>query len=108
VAPIPAANLYFDVDKYDLPADVAATLAPIVEYLKAQPSAASAISGYHDPTGDREYNIELAKNRAFAVRDYLMSAGIEKARIEMRKPIESTGSGSLEEARRVEVGISRP
>lgn len=104
-APIAAANLYFEVDKFDLPADTAANLAPIVEYLKANPTAKSAISGYHDPTGDRDHNIELAKNRALAVRDYLVKQGIEEARIDMRKPIETTGSGSLEEARRVEVSI---
>lgn len=30
---------------------------------------------------------------------------IEEARIEMQKPIETTGSGDLEEARRVEVSV---
>jgi outer membrane protein OmpA-like peptidoglycan-associated protein len=108
VAPVPAANLYFELDKFDLPADAAGTLAPIVAYAKANPSATSAISGYHDPTGAREHNIELAKNRAAAVRDYLMAQGIEQARIDMRKPIETAGSGSLEEARRVEVSIAQP
>jgi hypothetical protein len=107
-APVPAANLYFELDKFDLPADAAGTLAPIVEYVKTNPSATVAISGYHDPTGDREHNIELAKNRAVAVGDYLMAQGIEEARIDMRKPIETTGSGSLEEARRVEVSITQP
>jgi outer membrane protein OmpA-like peptidoglycan-associated protein len=104
-APIPAANLYFDLDKFDLPADAAASLAPIVEYLKANPTARGAISGYHDPTGDREHNIELAKNRALAVRGYLVAQAIEEARFDMRKPVETTGSGSLEEARRVEVSV---
>ena len=104
-APIPAANLYFDVDKFDLPSDTAGNLAAIVEYLKANPSAAAVISGYHDPTGNRDHNIELAKNRAVAVRDFLVKSGIEEARIEMQKPIETTGSGDLEEARRVEVSV---
>jgi len=107
-APIPAANLYFAVDKFDLPTDAAANLAPIVEYLQANPSAMAAVSGYHDPTGNRDHNIELAKNRALAVRGYLVAQGIEEARIDMRKPIETTGSGSLDEARRVEVSIVQP
>jgi hypothetical protein len=107
-APIPAANLYFELDKFDLPADAAANLAPIVEYLQANPSATAAVSGYHDPTGNRDHNIELAKNRALAVRADLVAQGIEQARIDMRKPIETTGSGSLEEARRVEVSIVQP
>jgi len=105
VAPIPAANLFFKVDKWDLPDETVSSLEPIVAYLKANPHAAAVISGYHDPTGDKAHNIELAKNRAVAVRDFLMKSGIEEARIDMRKPIETTGSGSLEEARRVEVSV---
>jgi outer membrane protein OmpA-like peptidoglycan-associated protein len=105
VAPIPAANLYFDVDKFEVPSDTGTKLLPIVEYLNANPSAVAVISGYHDPTGDKEHNIELAKNRAGAVRDFLMTSGIEEARMDMQKPIETTGGGSLEEARRVEVSV---
>jgi len=104
-APIPSANLYFDVDKFDVPGDTDGKLQPIIEYLKANPSAAAVISGYHDPTGNREHNLELAKNRAVAVRDYLEKSGIEAARIDMAKPIETTGSGDLQEARRVEVSV---
>lgn len=108
VAPIPAVNLYFEVDKFDLPADSAANLASIVEYLTANPAATAAISGYHDPTGNREHNIELARNRAIAVRDLLVQNGIDATRLDMRKPIETTGTGSLDEARRVEVSIALP
>jgi len=104
-APIPAANLYFDVDKFDVPADTDGKLQPIIEYLKANAGAVAVISGYHDPTGNQEHNIELAKNRAVAVRDYLEKSGIEAARIDMAKPIETTGSGDLQQARRVEVGV---
>jgi len=105
IAPIPAANLYFDVDKTDLPTDTAEKLEPIVGYLNANPTAMAVISGYHDPTGDREHNLELAKNRAFAVRDFLVKSGVAEGRFDMAKPIETTGSGDLQEARRVEVGV---
>jgi outer membrane protein OmpA-like peptidoglycan-associated protein len=105
LAPIPAANLYFDVDKSDLPMDTAEKLEPIVGYLNANPTAMAVISGYHDPTGDREHNLELAKNRAFAVRDFLVKSGVAEGRFDMAKPIETTGSGDLQEARRVEVGV---
>jgi len=105
VSPIPAANLYFEVDKFDLPADTTAALVPIVEYLNANPTAMAVISGYHDPTGDREHNLELAKNRALAVRDFLMKSGVAEGRLDMAKPVETTGSGDLQEARRVEVSV---
>lgn len=105
VALVPAAKLHFDVDKFDLPSDAAAALAPIVAALNANASAMAVVSGYHDPTGNREHNLELAKQRAVAVRDYLVAQGVAEARIDMAKPIETTGSGSLDEARRVEVSV---
>jgi len=105
VAPVPAANLYFDVDKFEVPADTDGKLQPIIGYLKANAGAVAVISGYHDPTGNQEHNIELAKNRAVAVRDHLEVSGIEAARIDMAKPIETTGSGDLRQARRVEVSV---
>jgi outer membrane protein OmpA-like peptidoglycan-associated protein len=103
--PIPAANLYFDVDRFDLPADAAATLSALVAFLKSNPAAVAVVSGFHDPTGNLEHNLELAKNRALAVRDFLVRQGIAQPRIDLAKPVETTGSGSLDEARRVEVSV---
>lgn len=61
------------------------------------------ISGYHDASGDAALNAELAKRRALAVRDALLSLGLAEARIELSKPALTTGTGSPREARRVEV-----
>jgi outer membrane protein OmpA-like peptidoglycan-associated protein len=105
-APPPAAKVYFASDKYVLPDTAAATLAPIVDYLKAHPSAKALISGFHDPRGDKAYNEELALNRARSVRTSLEKSGIDKARIDMAKPADSTGTGPNPEARRVEVSIA--
>ena len=55
--------------------------------------------------GGKLYNLELAETPAVAVDDLLMKSGIEEARTDMRKPIVTTGSGSLQEARRVEVSV---
>jgi photosynthetic reaction center cytochrome c subunit len=103
--PVPAANIYFELDRYDLPADAATVLTSLVAYLKLNPGAMAVVSGYHDPTGNLEHNLELAKNRAFAVRDFLVRQGISQPRIDLAKPVETTGDGSLEEARRVEVSV---
>jgi len=102
---LPAANLYFDLDKTDLPADANSTLAPVVEYLKANPSARASIAGYHDPSGDAAHNEELAKNRAGAAKAALAAAGIAEDRLDMDKPIVTTGGGPAEDARRVEVRV---
>ena len=97
-------KLYFVTGKADLPADAAAKLAPLTDKAK-DGSKKVKVSGYHDATGDLAANQELAKQRAFAVRDYLKSAGIAEDRIELAKPELTQGSGDNAEARRVEVSI---
>ena len=103
--PPPAANLYFDTGKTNLANDADTTLAPIVEWLKANSNAKAVISGYHDPRGNQARNEALAKNRAKAVFEAIKAAGIDEGRIEMRKPASTEGSGDLAEARRVEVTV---
>lgn len=99
------AKVYFDSGVNALPADGAAALQPVVDALKANAAARIAISGYHDKTGNPEQNAELAKQRAFAVRDALVAAGIADTRIELRKPEEAQGDGNDREARRVEATV---
>jgi K(+)-stimulated pyrophosphate-energized sodium pump len=65
----------------------------------------AVVSGYHDASGDPALNAELAKQRAFAVRDALKALGVAEDKVELSKPAESTGSGSAAEARRVEVTL---
>ncbi len=98
-------KLYFASGKIDAPADAAKQIEPIVAYLKANPTAKAAISGYHDSTGSQATNEELAKNRAKAVRELLKGAGIDEARAELKKPAVVQGGPDNQEARRVEVSI---
>ncbi len=102
---LPKAELFFDVGQTALPADAGAALAPVISYLVANPTAMAVVSGFHDPTGDAAVNEELAKNRAIAVRDALVTAGVTESRVELVKPVMTTGDGSLEAARRVEVTV---
>jgi outer membrane protein OmpA-like peptidoglycan-associated protein len=105
---VPAAKVYFGLDKTDLPDDVDKTLAKVVEYLKAHPENKAQISGFHDPSGNKAHNEELALNRARAVRGALDKLGISRERVVMQKPLETTGTGSNAEARRVEVSVVKP
>ena len=68
------------------------------------------LTGYADRRGSAERNRKIAEERAKAVRDALVSAGIEKGRIVLKPPATVTGSGSDDEARRVEIvpGAPRP
>lgn len=64
-----------------------------------------AITGYTDRTGDQGQNLELAKDRAQAVRQALVSEGVSEDRIVMDPPRSVTGSGTDEEARRVDIDM---
>ena len=65
-----------------------------------------AVTGHTDKTGDAAANEELAKQRALAVRDALMAAGVAESSIVMQPPMFVTGAINDREARRVD--ITRP
>ena len=65
----------------------------------------AVISGYTDSSGDPAKNEELAKQRAFAVRDALKAAGLAEDKIELKKPEQLMASGDATQARRVEVAL---
>lgn len=98
-------KLYFAVGEAVLPEDGAAAVARVEEAAAGKPEALVLISGFHDATGDSARNAELAKLRALTVRDALLAAGVAEARIKLRKPAVTEGSGDNAEARRVEVHI---
>lgn len=104
---LPDAKIYFPVSKTRLPADTSAKLTPIITYLKANPGSKVTISGFHDPTGDPISNETLAKMRANNVQAKLRAKGIAKNAIVMEKPQSTVGTGSVDEARRVEVKVSQ-
>jgi outer membrane protein OmpA-like peptidoglycan-associated protein len=61
------------------------------------------ITGYADKTGNAAANVALAKKRAQNVRDELIALGVEAKRIVMQAPVDVTGAGADNEARRVDV-----
>jgi K(+)-stimulated pyrophosphate-energized sodium pump len=94
-------KFYFASAKADIAAGAAAALADVSKGVAAGKKA--VVSGYTDSTGDPAKNEELAKQRAFAVRDALKAAGVAEDKIELKKPEAITGTGDNAEARRVEV-----
>jgi membrane fusion protein, multidrug efflux system len=65
------------------------------------------ITGYADKSGNSAANTELAKKRAQTVRDELVALGVEPRRIVLAAPADVTGSGSDEQARRVDVTMKQ-
>jgi len=106
VVVIDVVKIYFDMGKATLPVDASAKIAPLADKAKASGSKLK-VSGFHDATGDVAQNQELAKQRAFAVRDQLKSAGVSDDKIDLAKPELTTGTGDNAEARRVEVSIEK-
>ena len=96
-------KFYFASGKADLAAGASEALADVVK--GAQAGRKLAISGFHDATGNAAQNAELAGQRALAVRDALMAAGVAEGQIELKKPEQVTGIGSDAEARRVEISL---
>lgn len=113
-APLPAplvesrrSVLYFDTGSPALQAAQAKGLDELVAALKGAPAAKATISGYHSASGTLAQNQELAKQRAFKVRDALVAAGIPATRVVLDKP-QQTGAniaGDDPTARRVEVTV---
>ena len=56
-------------------------------------------------TGNAPANVELAKKRAVAVRDELVKLGVESRRIKLAPPADVTGSGTDDQARRVDISV---
>jgi len=53
----------------------------IVKLLKKNTEMRVTLNGYTDAVGNKDMNIKLSENRAHAVRNYLLSAGIRKENI---------------------------
>ncbi|WP_423459752.1 OmpA family protein [Ottowia sp. VDI28] len=96
-------KFYFASGKAELAQGAKEALGDIVKGVAAGQTA--SISGFHDDTGNAAQNEELAKLRAVAVRDTLISLGIGEDKLELRKPEVTTATGSNAEARRVEVRL---
>ncbi len=56
----------------------------VSEFLKANAADVVVCEGHCDERGSTEYNMSLGERRALAVRDYLMSLGIDGARIQTK------------------------
>ncbi len=53
----------------------------VVEWLNKNPDISIRINGHTDSQGGFDYNMKLSKNRAIAVKKYLVSQGISSARL---------------------------
>lgn len=75
--------VYFDFAKNSLRQDASESLVKKVDILRAHPSIHLRIAGHADERGSDEYNLALGARRATAVKDFLVSYGVQPERLEI-------------------------
>jgi peptidoglycan-associated lipoprotein len=76
-------DIYFDYDKADIrPADQA-SLQSDAAFLQQHPNIHITVEGHCDERGSTEYNLALGTNRADAVKNALIQAGVSGGRIKV-------------------------
>lgn len=81
-------DVLFDFNKYTLKPDAREKLAKVSGILLAYPDLKIQVEGYTDNVGTEAYNQKLSEQRAGAVRDYLVSQGVQA------NNVTSTGYGA--------------
>lgn len=100
--PYPA-KVFFDVGQVTINEGGKKTLLDFAQIIKGNQDVVE-ITGYTDQTGDAAKNQEIAKERAKAVRDALVAAGVPESRTTLTAPSSvMSGAGSDADARRVEI-----
>ncbi|PPL00293.1 OmpA family protein [Parapedobacter indicus] len=74
-------NIYYDFDKYNIRRDAAVILDELVRTLRDNPTLKIELSSHTDSRGSHAYNEILSQRRAQSAVDYLVSRGIERARM---------------------------
>lgn len=77
-----AGNVFFETGQATITPGARATIDRLAEFLKQNPDQRVRIDGYADSTGSKAHNAALSERRADAVKQALVSRGIETGRIE--------------------------
>ena len=78
------AGITFAFDSYNIQPQFQATLNEVAQTLDAYPSTIIDVLGHTDSVGSDAYNQQLSEQRAQAVANYLVSRGVDPARIATR------------------------
>ncbi|MDE5608829.1 MAG: OmpA family protein [Bacteroidales bacterium] len=74
-------NIFYKTNQYTLEESSLAELGRIFTFLAQNPTVKVEIGGHTDDIGSESYNKTLSQKRAQAVADYLISQGIDPARL---------------------------
>ncbi|MGB3179878.1 MAG: OmpA family protein [Cyclobacteriaceae bacterium] len=111
--PIEINNVFFAFNSSQIQSDSRIGLNRLSELLKENDDLSIRIIGHTDNVGSDDYNLRLSRERAAAIRDYLVSNGISDDRLSVEgkgesSPVASNNSDSgRKQNRRVEFVIDR-
>ena len=74
-------DVLFDFDSYTLGDAQRSQLQTKAQFLRQRSTLRASIEGHADARGTNEYNLALGQKRADAVKDYLVSLGIQADRL---------------------------
>lgn len=74
-------NVFFDTDKYEIKEKSKPELNKIAVFLQENPDISISINGHTDNVGTDQYNQTLSTQRAKAIYDYLIEAGVDANRL---------------------------
>jgi len=106
-------NLEFNTGKSTIRSTSNASLDDLAQLLKDKPHYKLLIEGHTDNVGKRSSNITLSKNRANAVKNYLVKKGVDASRFQVQwfgpdKPIaDNTTEDGRQRNRRVEMTLGQ-
>lgn len=76
-------DIRFQFDQYDLDESSRKTLLTNIGYLQNHPNMQIQIEGYCDERGTNNYNLALGERRARAVKNFMVSQGIQEERFNL-------------------------
>jgi OmpA-OmpF porin, OOP family len=108
-----AKTILFDTGKSSIKSQSAAVLSDIIKILNEYPNSKFTVEGHTDSTGSDATNQKLSESRASAVKDYLVTNGIDASRLSSigygeSKPIDTNNtSKGRANNRRVEINLAK-
>lgn len=81
VANVTSDRVFFDTDKSHVDAEAQAILRSQAQWLAANPNVRVTLEGHADERGTRDYNLALGERRANAAKNYLVTLGVNGARV---------------------------
>ncbi len=81
---IQLANVFYEVDSWELKDESKSELDNLVKLLSENKDLVMEIGGYTDSTGSDEYNLGLSEKRVMSVVKYLVNSGISAGRLKYK------------------------